>query len=285
MTDKTIFRNIERTENLGRYLDEIKKYNILSPEEEYDLVIKAKDGDEHAKTVLVNSNQRYIYSICKKYATAYNVLDLVSIANIGFIKGIEKFDPTRGFRLYTFAQHYALQEVKLYLINENLTVKKSNYNKTYSKVNQIKNKFFVENGRMPHVEEIQRILKEEYNIDIKEICDLIDVNINSIHESNDEGETFFEESAEFNTATSSINQYEVECEQDYHKALVATMLKTLSEREQIVIKKLFGIGCEPQEMDSVAVDMGMSKERIRQIRIAVCNKLKDSFSSYNKRVI
>lgn len=285
MTDKTNFRNIERTENLGRYLDEIKKYNILSPEEEYDLVLKAKAGDEHAKTVLVNSNQRYIYSICKKYATAYNVLDLVNIANIGFIKGIEKFDPTRGFRLYTFAQHYALQEVKLYLINENLTVKKSNYNKTYSKVNQIKNRFFVENGRMPQVEEIQSALKEQYNIEIKEMCDLIDVNINSINESNDEGETFFEESIEFNTATSSINQYEIESEQDYHKALVATMLNTLSEREQIIIKKLFGIGCDAQEMDSVAEDMGMSKERIRQIRIAVCDKLKDNFSSYNKRAI
>ena len=77
----------------------------------------------------------------------------------------------------------------------------------------------------------------------------------------------------------------MECEQDYHKALVATMLKTLSEREQIVIKKLFGLGCEVQEMDSVAKDMGMSKERIRQIKIEVCNKLKDSFSSYKKRVI
>ena len=138
---------------------------------------------------------------------------------------------------------------------------------------------------MPQVEEIRDILKSEYDIDIKELCDLIDVNINSINQSNDDGETFYEESAEFNTATSSINQYEVECEQDYHKALVATMLKTLSEREQIVIKKLFGLGCEPQEMDSVAKDMGMSKERIRQIKIEVCNKLKDSFSSYKKRVI
>ncbi len=285
MTDKTLFKNVERTENLGRYLDEIRKFKVLTPEEEYEYVLKAKEGDKHAKDMLVNSNQRYIYALCKKFSTSYNVLDLVSIANEGFIKGIERFDPTRGFKLYTYAQHYALQEVKLYLLNEHLTVKKSNYNKTYSKVNKIKNKFFVENGRMPQVEEIRDILKAEYDIDIKEICDLIDVNINSINQSNDDGETFYEESMEFNTATSSINQYEVESEQDYHKALVATMLKTLSDREQIIIKKLFGIGCEPQEMDSVADDMGMSKERIRQIKIAVCNKLKDNFSAYKKRAI
>lgn len=285
MADNLLFKNIERTENLGRYLDEIKNYKILTPEEEYDLILQAKNGDESAKETLILSNQRYLFSLCKKFSTAYNVLDLVSIANEGFIEGIERFDPTRGFRLYTFAQHYALQKIKAYLINENLTVKKSNYNKTYSKVNTIKNKFFVEHGRQPQIEEIQEELKTTYGIVIKETCDLVDVSMNSINQSVDDGETYYEESAEFNTATSSVNSYEVESEQEYHKALVATMLNTLTDREKIVIKKIFGLGCEPQEMDSVAKEMGMSKERIRQIKIEVCNKLKDNFSSYKKRVI
>jgi RNA polymerase primary sigma factor len=285
MADNLLFKNIERTENLGRYLDEIKNYKILTPEEEYDLILQAKNGDESAKETLILSNQRYLFSLCKKFSTAYNVLDLVSIANEGFIEGIERFDPTRGFRLYTFAQHYALQKIKAYLINENLTVKKSNYNKTYSKVNTIKNKFFVEHGRHPQIEEIQEELKTTYGIVIKETCDLVDVSMNSINQSADDGETYYEESAEFNTATSSVNSYEIETEQEYHKALVATMLNTLTDREKIVIKKIFGLGCEPQEMDSVAKEMGMSKERIRQIKIEVCNKLKDNFSSYKKRVI
>lgn len=285
MADNLLFKNIERTENLGRYLDEIKNYKILTPEEEYDLILQAKNGDESAKETLILSNQRYLFSLCKKFSTAYNVLDLVSIANEGFIEGIERFDPTRGFRLYTFAQHYALQKIKAYLINENLTVKKSNYNKTYSKVNTIKNKFFVEHGRQPQIEEIQEELKTTYGIVIKETCDLVDVSMNSINQSADDGETYYEESAEFNTATSSVNSYEIETEQEYHKALVATMLNTLTDREKIVIKKIFGLGCEPQEMDSVAKEMGMSKERIRQIKIEVCNKLKDNFSSYKKRVI
>ena len=285
MADKILFKNVERTENLGRYLDEIRKFKVLTPDEEYDLVIKAKNGDESARDMLVNSNQRYIYSLCKKFSTSHNVLDLVNIANEGFIKGIERFDPTRGFKLYTYAQHYALQAVKLYLLGDHLTVKKSNYNKTYSKVNKIKNKFFVENGRMPQVEEIQEELMNVYGIDIKEVCDLIDVNINSINQSNDDGETFYEESAEFNMATSSFNQYEDECEQDYYKALVATMLKTLTDREQIVIKKLFGLGCYQQDMDSVAKEMNMSKERIRQIKNEVCYKLKTNSSSYDKRAI
>ena len=202
MADKLIFKNIERTENLQRYLDEIRKYDVLTPEQEYEYIVKAKEGDKNALDMLVNSNQRYIYSLCKKYSTAYNVLDLVSEANEGFIEGIQKFDETRGFKLTTYAQHYAMQRIKLYLIGKNLTVKKSNYNKTYSRVNKIKNKFFVENGRMPQVEEIQELLKSEYNVDIKEVCDLIDVNINSINQSVDDGESFYEDTPEFNLATS-----------------------------------------------------------------------------------
>lgn len=285
MADKLIFKNIERTENLQRYLDEIRKYDVLTPEQEYEYIVKAKAGDKAALDMLVNSNQRYIYSLCKKYSTAYNVLDLVSEANEGFIEGIEKFDETRGFKLTTYAQHYAMQRIKLYLIGKNLTVKKSNYNKTYSRVNKIKNKFFVENGRMPQVEEIQEILKNEYNIEIKELCDLIDVNINSINQSVDDGESFYEETPEFNVATSSVNLFEVESDKEYQKALVTAMLSSISERERTIVKKVFGIDCEPQEMDEIAKEMGMSKERIRQIRIEACNKMKTMFTPYQKRVI
>lgn len=285
MADKLFFKNIERTENLQRYLDEIKRYDVLTPEQEYEYIVKAKAGDMSARDMLVNCNQRYIYSLCKKFSTTYNVLDLVSIANEGFIEGIERFDITRGFKLYTYAQHYAMQRIKAYLINENLTVKKSNYNKTYSKVNKIKNKFFVENGRMPQVEEIQKLLKSDYDIDIKDLGDLIDVNINSINQSVDDGETFYEDAPEFNSATASVNNFETEIDKDYEKALVSRMLNSLSEREQMIIKKTFGIKCEPQEMDEIAKEMGMSKERIRQIKIEACNKLKNIYSPYKKRVI
>ena len=85
MADKLIFKNIERTENLQRYLDEIKKYDVLTPEQEYEYIVKAKAGDMSARDMLVNCNQRYIYSLCKKYSTTYNVLDLVSIAKLVYV--------------------------------------------------------------------------------------------------------------------------------------------------------------------------------------------------------
>ena len=65
MTDKFTFKNIERTENLQRYFDEIKNYKILTPDEEYELVLKAQNGDMEARDLLIMSNQRFIYSYCK----------------------------------------------------------------------------------------------------------------------------------------------------------------------------------------------------------------------------
>lgn len=285
MAENFTFKNIERTETLNRYLDDIKKFKIMTPEEEIDYVIKAQNGDENARHRLIEANQRYIFSYAKKFSGTYNVLDIVSVANIGFNEAITKFDTTRGFRLCTYANQWMGQKIRLYLMNEHLTVKKSNYSKTCGKVNVIKNKFFVENGRMPQVEEIQEELMKVYGLNIKETCDLVDVSYNSINQTTEDGESRFEESAEFNTATSSYNEYESKCEVDYQKALVATMLKSLTDREQTVIKKIFGIGCEPQEMDSVAEDLNMSKERIRQIKISVCNKLKEQFSASRRQVI
>jgi RNA polymerase primary sigma factor len=257
----------------------------MTPDEEVDYIVKAQNGDIDARHRLIESNQRYIFSFAKKFSGTYNVLDIVSVANIGFNEAITKFDTTKGFRLCTYANQWMGQKIRLYLMNEHLPVKKSNISKTINKVNAIKNRFFVENGRMPQVEEIQEELMNVYGIKIKETCDLKDVMYSSINQTTEDGESCYEESAEFNGATSSYNDYESESENDYQKALVATMLNTLTDREQTVIKKIFGIGCEPQEMDSVAKDMGMTKERIRQIKIAVCKKLKENFSGSNKLAI
>lgn len=285
MADNLFFKNIERNDTLTRYFNDIKKFKVMTQEEEKEFIVKAQNGDVNAQNMLVNSNQRYIFSFAKKFASYCNVNDLVSIATEGFIKAIEKFDVARETRLCTYANQWMGQKIRAYLIDEHLSVRKSNYNKTYSKVTKIKNKFFLENGRFPQVEEIQYLLEKEYGVVIKEICDLIDVNINSISQSYDEGETSVEDSTEYNLATSSINAYEVETDKDYTKALVATMINTLSDREQVIIKKVFGIGCYPMELDEIAKEMGMSKERIRQIKVDVCKKLKERFSSSKKRVI
>lgn len=284
MKENVNFRNIERTDVLEKYLNDIKGFKILDPEEEVDLVIKAQNGDIKARHTLGQANQRYIFSFAKKYATRYNVSDLIDVAYEGFDKAITDFDVTKGFRLCTYANYWMSQKLNAYLMGDGLTIKKSNYNKTHSKVNKIRNKFFLENGRNPHTEEIAEELRNQYDVDIKNMCDLYDVNVNSINQIVDD-DMSYEETSEFTTVTSSYNSYENEVNSEYNSAFVGIMLDTLSEREQIIIKKLFGIGCEAQTMEDVAEDMNMTKERIRQIKTSVLDKLRNRFNTYSKRVV
>lgn len=275
---------LDRTEGLNRYLEDIRKYDLISPEEEVELVLKAQNGDEQAMGRLMESHQRYIFSFARQYSNGKNILDLVNVANEGFAIAIERFDVTRGFRLCSYANSWMQERLNSYLLTDHLLVKRSNYKKTHSKVNKIKNDFFLQNGRYPSNDEVMDIL-DEMGIKINNECDVYDVTYNSINASLDEGETFYEGSEEFNSHTSSNNNYEDVIDSDYNKTLVNIMLNGLKEKEREIIKSLFGIGCEEKDMDTVAEEMGFSKERIRQLKVATLDKLKRQYKHYTKKAI
>lgn len=285
MKENIWVKQVERTETLNRYLDDIKKYDIIDADKEIELIEKAQNGDDFAKQELMTVHQRYIFSFAKRFTNGKNVLDLVNEATIGFEKAIMDFDATRGFRLCSYANYWMREKINKYLLSEHLTIKKSNYYKTYSKVNKVKNDFFLNNGRFPTPDEIMKLLREKYEMDIKDEVDVYDVVINSINSTLDDGETYYEESHAFNSATASYNEYENTVSGDYTKALVAEMIKTLNEKEQKIIKSLFGIGCEEKSMEDVAEEMNYSKERIRQIKTDVCKKLKKAYSYAMKKAI
>ncbi len=281
---KSIFvKEVERTNNLNRYFDDIKEYNLISAEEEVELINRAQEGDQVALDKLVMSHQRYVFSFARQYSNGTNVTDLVNVANDGFIEAINRFDVTRGFRLCSYANFWMKERLNKYLLNEYQTIKKSNYYKTHTKVNKIKNEFFLLNGRYPTTDEIIEELELNYGISIKNDGDIYDISYNSINSTLDDGESYYEESPEFNSATSSYNDYENTISAEYNEALVGLMLKGLTEKEQKVIKPLFGIGCEEKDMEDIAEEMGMSKERIRQLKISICEKLKKQYNSFYKK--
>lgn len=284
---KSVFvKEVERTNNLNRYFDDIKNYELIGAEEEVELINRAQNGEQAAMDKLVLSHQRYIFSFARQYSNGTNVTDLVNVANDGFIEAINRFDVTRGFRLCSYANFWMRERLNKYLLNEHQPIKKSNYYKTYSKVNKIKNEFFLLNGRYPSVDELLEELELNYNMSIKNEMDLYDIAYNSINSTLDDGETYFEESHEFNNATASYNDYEKSVTDEYNQALVGLLLNGLTEKEKKVIKPLFGIGCEEKDMEAVAEEMGMTKERIRQLKVSICDKLKKHYNSlYKKRVI
>lgn len=278
-------KQIDRTDTVNRYLDDIKKYDLVTMEEEVDLIEKAQNGDDNARRRLMEAHQRYIFSFARQYSNGVNVLDLVNVATEGFADAIDRFELSRGFRLCSYANYWMKERLNKYFLSEHLTIKKSNYSKTYNKVNKIKNQYFLQNGRYPTTDEIMEILENEYDIQIKDEVDVYDVSMNSINSTLDDGETYYEESSDFNSFTSSYNEYEDESEKEYKTELIKELLNTLNERERKLMSLLFGIGCEEMSMEDVAKEMKLTKERVRQMKVSICEKLKGRCAMLLKKAI
>lgn len=266
-----------RTKTLDKYLEEIRKYPIIDVEEEIELFDKIKNGDEKAREKIINSNQRFVFAIAKRYCSDEKVMDLVDEGNLGLMEAIPKFDNTRGMKFISFAVWYIRKDILRYLMNDNLIIRKSNYQKTNGKVNAIKNKYFCENGNFPTDDEIIELMKSEFNIDVVNKSDIYEVKAQSINEPYciDDDKTV-EESPEFTNKTHSTNDYEEVAETDYYKTIIKGMLKKLTDRERKIVELSFGINCEKEFSNSeIGFIMGMTGERARQIKHEALKKMQN----------
>ena len=265
-----------RTNLVTEYLREINKYPVLTPSEEEELMLKIKSGDENAREQLINCNQRFVFAIAKRYANDDTVMDLVNEGNLGLITAIEKYDNTRGIRFLSFAVWYIRRSINYYLTNTNLMVKRTNNMKIGSRVNKIKNTYFCKNGRYPSEDEIIKMIKEKFDIDIQVQSEVFDISTESINSYFDDDESnTVEKNDEFNSKTASYNEYMEKIEQEYNNELISALLSTLNERDREIIKMSFGIGYSKEYTnDDIANELGICAERIRQIKNHVLEKFK-----------
>lgn len=280
-----------RTETLTRYYEDIRKYNVLSSEEEAEYFLMLKNGSDaeknFARKQLVNSNQRFVVAIAKKFGTNDNVLDLISEGNIGLMEAIDKFDVTRGIKFATYAVWYIRRAINLYNINYGDVVTKSNISKTYHVISQATNKFLQREFRQPTLEELKEILLTEYDVDIKEVEDILDTHYISIDESDqkDDDNANVGDMLLFNSTSASRNLYERESDYEFNKKLITNMLQKLTPREQEIIKMVFGIGYDREyELQEIGAKLGLTTERVRQLKFSVIDKLKLDYKSAINRV-
>lgn len=265
-----------RTNIMEQYLEDIRKYPVLTINEEIDLFYKIKEGDEEARKKIINCNQRFVFAIAKRYCTTDKVMDLVNEGNIGLIDAIDRYDVTKGIRFLSYAVWYIRRSIVYYLMNDNLIVRKSNNAKCNGKVNAIKNKYFCENGCFPTDDEIIDLMKKEFDIDITNKADIYELRTNSINDTydNDDDRTV-EESPEFTNKTHSKNEYEETTESDYYKIIIQGMIKKLEGREKRIIELSYGINCDKEYSNyEIGQIMGMSGERARQIKNIALDKLR-----------
>lgn len=269
------------------YFEDIKKYPVLSIEEEKELLFIYKNGNkkesEQALHKLVECNQRFVVSVARRWSTQENLMDVVNEANMGLIKAINCFDLDKKQRLITYAVFWIRKYITNYVSTTSKLIKPVNAHKIFTYVNKTVNRFFAENGRMPYPEEVQEILKERHNIILCE-DDVLQYTVSSIDTKasfNDESENqTFGEIGEFAKKTSS-NNINNEIEKSNLKHYVQTILSILTPRERDIVTRHYGIGCEVETLEDIGKRHNLTRERCRQILVSVIDKLKDKLIDKN----
>ena len=257
------------------YLREIGKIPLLSQEEELELAKKAAKGNKKAKDKMVEANMRLVVSIAKRYSgRGLDFLDLIQEGNTGLLRAVEKFDPDKGFKFSTYATWWIRQAITRAIADQARTIRiPVHMVETINKVLRATRKLTQELNREPTTLEVAKEMdmepeKVEYVMKIKQDIASLDQSVG--RDGDDEDSVlgdFVEDEERISPEDSAANQI--------LKEQLATIISTLSEREQKIIKLRFGIGGgRPHTLEEVGAEFSVTRERIRQIEAKALSKLR-----------
>ena len=257
------------------YLREIGKIPLLSNEEEAELAKEIVEGNKKAKDKMVEANMRLVVSIAKRYSgRGLDFLDLIQEGNTGLLRAVEKFDPEKGFKFSTYATWWIRQAITRAIADQARTIRiPVHMVETINKVLRTTRKLTTELNREPTTEEIAKELdmevdKVEYVMRITQDIASLDASVG--RDGDDEDSVlgdFVEDEERVSPEDSAANQI--------LKEQLASIISTLSDREQKIIKMRFGIGGErPHTLEEVGYEFSVTRERIRQIEAKALSKLR-----------
>ena len=263
------------SQSLEKYLQEIGKVDLLTPEEEVELAKKIKQGDQASLEKLTKANLRFVVSVAKQYQNqGLSLSDLINEGNLGLIKDAQRFDETKGFKFISYAVWWIRQSI-LQALAEQSRIVRLPLNKVGSlnKINKAFSELEQEFEREPSPEELAELL----DIPTEEVETTLGVAAR--HVSMDapfvEGEDNSLLDVLENNSTPNTDQ-----ELDYNESLrreIERSLSTLTDRQCDVIKLYFGIGIEhPMSLEDIGEKFGLTRERVRQIKDKAINKLRSA---------
>ena len=261
------------SQSLEKYLQEIGKVELISPEEEVRLAGLIRQGDQLALDRLTKANLRFVVSVAKQYQNqGLSLPDLINEGNLGLIKSAQRFDETRGFKFISYAVWWIRQSI-LQSLAEQARIVRLPLNKV-GLTNRIQKAFSQleqEFEREPSADEIAELLK----LDIDEVTSTL--SINARHVSMDtplsEGEdgTLIDLMENPNAVRTERN---IEHDESL-KVEIERSLKALTERQKEVICYFFGIGIDhPMSLEDIGDHFSLTRERVRQIKDKAITKLK-----------
>lgn len=268
------------SEALDKYLVEIGREPLISIDEEIELAQTIKKGGragERAKDKLVKSNLRFVVSVAKQYQhQGLSLTDLIDEGNIGLIKAAQKFDETRGFKFISYAVWWIRQSI-LQAIAEQSRIVRLPLNQVGSlnKINHEINKFEQKYQRQPSIGELAAATNiEEDKISQGLMADGHHVSIDApFQEGEDNSMVDVMASGEDSRTDRSVDH------ESMAQELNAVLGRVLKEREITIIRECFGIGCHEKGLEEIGDELGLTRERVRQIREKSITKLRDSCNS------
>lgn len=267
------------TESLDKYLTEIAKVDLISPEEEVVLAQRIRQGDHSALYKLTLANLRFVVSVAKQYQNqGLQLADLINEGNLGLIKAAQRFDETKGFKFISYAVWWIRQSI-LQAIAENARIVRLPLNKigTISRINKTYSAFEQVNQREPNPDEIAEIL----GVSLHEITESL--KNSGRHISMDAPIAQEEDTTMLDLLQNEeFLAPEAELLKESLKFEIERSVSTLMLREADILRHYFGLkGLKPHTLDEIAVKFGLTRERVRQIKDKAIRKLKNSYRSKN----
>ncbi len=269
------------SQSLDKYLQEIGKVDLLTPDQEIELAIRIKKGDQIALETLTKANLRFVVSVAKQYQNqGLSLGDLINEGNLGLIKAAKRFDETRGFKFISYAVWWIRQSILQALAEQSRIVRLplnrvgalNKIGKAYSNLEQ-------EFEREPSATE----LAQELDMDVSEVSDTLKISGRHVSmdapfaqgEDNrllDVIENDQQPTPDFSLMSESL------------KTEIERALSTLTEREAEVIKLYFGLNKEHSlTLEEIGERFNLTRERVRQIKEKAIRRLRHASRSKNLR--
>ena len=278
----TLSKDVKINDPVRMYLKEIGRINLLTSDEEFEYAQRAVEGDEEAKKILAESNLRLVVSIAKRYVgRGMLFLDLIQEGNIGLMKAVEKFDPTKGYKFSTYATWWIRQSISRAIADQARTIRiPVHMVETIAKVKKAQNQLLHKNGHEPTIEEVA----QELNMTPERVREVIRIAQDPVSLEapvGEEEDSYLGDFIPDEDAPAPIDS----AMQSVFKDELNKALDTLPERERDVLKFRYGVGSDrAHTLEEVGKQFNVTRERIRQIEAKALRKLRQQSRSKNLRM-